>query len=60
MTLYFFLFAQIGTDEYIILEEGIDSYNNAVEFRDSYVGEFKNKLFIVASLNLACCRENKT
>ena len=56
MPRYFFVFAQVGTDEYIILAEGIDSYDNAVEIRDAYVGECKNKLFIVASLNLSCCQ----
>jgi hypothetical protein len=53
MPRFFFVFVQIGTDEYKILAEGIDSYNDAVEIRDAYVGKFKNKPFIVASLNEA-------
>jgi len=50
---FFFVFVQIRTDEYKILAEGIDSYNDAVEIRDAYVRKFKNKPFIVASLNEA-------
>jgi hypothetical protein len=53
MPRFFFVFVQIGTDEYKILAEGINSYNDAVEIRDAYVGKFKNKPFIVASLNEA-------
>ena len=53
MPRFFFVFVQIGTDEYKILAEGIDSYKDAVEIRDAYASKFKNKPFIVSSLNEA-------
>ena len=53
MPRFFFVFVQIGTDEYKILAEGIDTYQDAVEIRDAYKGKFKNQPFVVASLNEA-------
>ena len=47
----FFVFVQIGTDEYKILEEGIDTYDEAKELRNIYKSKFKNPPFVVASLN---------
>ena len=53
MPRFFFVFVQIGTDEYKILAEGIDTYHDAIEIRDAYKGKFKNQPFVVASLNEA-------
>lgn len=47
----FFIFVQIGTGEYKILAEGIDTYDEAIELRSIYKPNFKNPPFIVASLN---------
>ena len=49
----FFVFVQIGTDEYKILAEGIDTYDEAKELRNMYKSKFKNNPFVVASLNEA-------
>ena len=53
MPRFFFVFVQIGTDEYKMLAEGIDTYQDAVEIRDAYKSKFKNQPFVVASLNEA-------
>lgn len=51
MPRFFFVFVQIGTDEYKIIAEGIDTYDAAIEIRDAFKGKFRNQPFIVASLN---------
>ena len=59
MLRFFFVFVQIGTDEYKILAEGIDTYQDAVEIRDAYKSKFKNQPFVVASLNEAQQLKNR-
>lgn len=53
MPRYFFVFVQTGTDEYKILAEGIDTYEEAIELINIYKQKFKNPPFVVASLNEA-------
>lgn len=47
----FFVFVQVGTDEYRILAEGIDTYDEAIELKNIYKPKFKNPPFVVAFLN---------